>query len=232
MNGKDIFNIDCMEFMKGVEDNTFNLTVTDIPYGEINFIKKGKPRISNGLRKLNKGNADIETFNVIDFTNELCRVTSGSIYIFCGTKHIYDIRKTMIENGMSTRVIIWRKTNPSPMNGDKIWLSGVEFCVYGKFPKATFNLHCKNCVLDFPSGRSKVHPTEKPLKLIEQLILASSNPGDIVFDPCVGSGTTLIASFNLNRRFVGCELNKEYFDIAVSRLNSVMPSINNEEVAV
>ena len=218
-----------MEFMKGVEDKAFNITVTDIPYGEVNFISKDKPRKSNGLRKLDKGKADVETFDVIEFTNELCRVTSGSIYVFCGVKHIHDIRKTLIENGMSTRVIVWKKTNPSPMNGDKIWLSGVEFCVYGKFPKATFNLHCKNCVLEFPSGRSKIHPTEKPLKLIEQLILASSNPGDIVFDPCMGSGTTCIAALNLNRRFIGCELDKEYFDLITNRIQITMPYLFDEE---
>ena len=218
-----------MEYMTGVKDKFFNLTVTDIPYGEVNFVSKDVERKSNGLRKLNKGNADIETFNVIDFTKELCRVTSGSIYIFCGTKHIYDIRKTMIENKMSTRIIVWRKTNPSPMNGDKIWLSGAEFCVYGKFPKATFNLHCKNCVLDYPSGRSKVHPTEKPLRLIEELVMASSNPGDVVFDPCMGSGTTGVACINLNRQFVGCELNKEYYDIANNRLENVPLGLFVEE---
>lgn len=104
------------------------------------------------------------------------------------------------------------------MNGDKIWLSGIECCVFGKFPKATFNYHCVNTVFEFPCGRRKFHPTEKPVKLMEYIVGASSNEGDVVFDPCMGSGTTGVASLNLGRYFIGCELNKEYFDIANERL--------------
>ena len=104
------------------------------------------------------------------------------------------------------------------MNGDKIWLSGIECCVYGKFPKATFNEHCKNTVWKFPCGRSKVHPTEKPLKLFEYIISVSSNYNDIVFDPLMGSGTTGVACKNLNRDFIGIELDKNYYDIACKRI--------------
>ena len=78
-----------------------------------------------------------------------------AIYIYCGTEQVSNIRKLLVQNKMSTRLIILEKSNPSPMNGDKIWLSGIECCVYGKFPKATFNLHCKNTVLRYPCGRVK-----------------------------------------------------------------------------
>ena len=213
MNHVDIYNEDCMFFMRGVKDKSFNLTVTDIPYGEVN-------RKSNGLRNLDKGDADVETFPLETFLDEVCRVTSGSVYIFCGTEQVSDIRKRLIINGMSTRLCIWKKTNPSPMNGDKIWLSGIECCVYGKFPKATFNYHCVNTVFEFPCGRKKFHPTEKPVKLMEYIIGASSNEGDTVFDPCMGSGTTGVACLNLGREFVGCELSKEHFSVAEDRLDN------------
>ena len=143
------------------------------------------------------------------------------IYIYCGTEQVSNIRKLLVQNKLSTRLIIWEKSNPSPMNGDKIWLSGIECCVYGKFPKATFNLHCKNTVLRYPCGRSKIHPTQKPLKMFEDLILASSNEGDIILDPFIGSGTTALASINTRRNFIGIEKDEHYFNLANERIKSV-----------
>lgn len=209
----NLYNNDCMEVMKCTPPQSFTCTVTDIPYGEVN-------RKSNGLRNLDKKDADIETFNLEDFVNEVCRVTKGSAYIFCGTEQVSLIRKIMVKNGMSTRLCIWEKTNPSPMNGKVIWLSGIECCVYGKFSGATFNEHCKNTVFRFPTVRSKIHPTQKPVKLLEYLINTSTNEGDTVFDPCMGSGSTGEACKNLNRNFVGVELNREYFEKAKERIES------------
>lgn len=208
-----IYNMDCLEGMKKIEDKSIDMILTDIPYGEVN-------RKSNGLRNLDKGKADIVTFSLDDLVKEFCRVVKGSIYIFCGTEQVSSIRKLLVDNKMSTRLIIWKKTNPSPMNGDKIWLSGIECCVFGKLPKATFNLHCKNTVIEYPCGRNKIHPTQKPVKMFEDLICASSNSGDIILDPFIGSGTTAIACMNTNRKFIGFEKDKKYFDTCVGRVFS------------
>lgn len=205
---------DCMDFLPTIADNSVDITVTDIPYGEVN-------RKSSGLRNLDKGVADIADFSLKDLVRELCRVTKDSIYIFCGTEQVSDIRKIMVDNKLSTRLCIWEKTNPSPMNGDKLWLSGVECCVFGRFPKATFNEHCKNTVFRYPCGRNKLHPTQKPLELIERLVLASSNPGDIVLDPFMGSGTTGVAALRNQRKFIGIEKDAGYFDIAQKRIAKV-----------
>lgn len=165
-----LYNNDCLKIMKQFDDKSIELCVTDIPYGEVN-------RKSNGLRNLDKHKADEVTFSLSDFLSELNRIIFGSIYIFCGTGQVSEIRKTLIKYGFSTRLIIWEKTNPSPMNGQHIWLSGVECCVYGKRKGAVFNGHCNNTVLRFPCGRNKLHPTQKPLDLIKQLIEFSSNKG-------------------------------------------------------
>ena len=209
-----LLNTDCMKFLAERGSKSVDLVLTDIPYGEVN-------RKSNGLRNLDKGKADIVTFNLTELVDELCRVTKGSIYIFCGTEQVSEIRRRMVENKMSTRLCIWEKSNPSPMNGDKIWLSGIECCVYGKFPKATFNEHCKNTVFKFPCGRNKIHPTQKPIELFERFILASSNEGDIVLDPFMGSGTTGVACKNHNREFIGVEKDEKYFELAKERIASV-----------
>lgn len=206
-----LHNGDCVEYMKTMDKKSVDLLLTDIPYNEVN-------RKDNGLRSLDKGVADSASFDLDETLKQFMRVTKGSIYVFCGIEQVSHIKKTFRENGLSTRLVVWNKTNPSPMNGDKIWLSSVECCVYGKFPKATFNEHCKGSVLNFPSGRSKIHPTQKPLKLFEKIVEVSSNEGDVVFDPFMGSGTSGVAAKNLNRKFVGCEANDEYFNLAEDRI--------------
>lgn len=213
-NKMDLFCGDCMTYLKNVPNKSMTCTVTDIPYGEVN-------RKSNGLRNLDKKDADIVTFSLEDFVEEICRVTSGSIYIFCGIEQVSAIRSFLVKAGASTRLCIWEKTNPSPMNGKTIWLSGIECCVYGKFKGATFNEHCKNTVFRFPTVRGKIHPTQKPVALLQYLIETSTREGDTVFDPCMGSGTTGVAALKSNRNFVGVELNTEYFKEAKKRLEQV-----------
>lgn len=207
----ELLNMDCMKYLPQVKDKSIDLVVTDIPYGEVN-------RKSSGLRNLDKGIADVVNFAMPDLINELARVVNGSMYIFCGREQVSEICSLMTVNGMSTRLCIWEKTNPSPMNGTRLWLSGIECCVFGRFPKATFNEYCKNTVFRYPCGRSKVHPTEKPLKLIERLVLASSNEGDVVLDPFMGSGTTGVACRKNNRDFIGVELSEQYYQLARQRI--------------
>lgn len=138
-----LLNGDCLEVMKDIEDKSIDLVLTDIPYGKVN-------RESNGLRNLDKANADIVTFDLKELTKTLCDKIKGSIYMFCGTEQVSTIRATMIEKGLSTRLCIWEKTNPSPMNGQSIWLSGIECCVFGKKKNATFNEHCKKYSFQVP----------------------------------------------------------------------------------
>lgn len=143
---------------------------------------------------------------------------SGSAYVFCGTEQVSTLRGLFVGAGLTTRLGIWEKTNPSPMNGQRLWLSSVECCVFARKSKATFNEHCKSSVWRFATQHGKLHPTQKPLALMERLILASSNPGDTVLDNCMGSGTTGVACVNTGRNFIGIEKDPGYFAIAERRL--------------
>ena len=209
-----IYNEDCLEGMKRIADEAVDCVCTDIPYNEVN-------RADNGLRNLDKKSADIGLFDVAELTQTLCAKSKGSVYMFCGINQVSDIRRTMSECNLSTRLLIWEKTNPSPMNGDKIWLSGIECCVYGKKSGAVFNEFCKNTVFRYPSGDSNLHPTQKPLTLIRRLVLASTELGGVVLDPFIGSGTTAVAALMEKRHFIGFETNKEYFDIAQGRIDEI-----------
>lgn len=208
-----MFNADCLDIMSKMDDGAVDFTLTDIPYDAVN-------RDSNGLRNLDKGNADIITFDLDEFLKQVLRVTSNSICIFCGKEQFSQIYKFFADIGKGTvRPIIWEKTNPSPMNGQYIYLSGVEMGVwYKKQGAKTFNARCKNTVFHYPNGRSKLHPTEKNHALLEDLIKDNTNEGQTVFDPCCGSGSHCLVAKNLGRKYIGVELDEQYFDVAKGRL--------------
>ena len=211
-----IYNMDCIEGLKRIPNDFVDLVLTDIPYDGVN-------RESHGLRELDKGDADVITFDLKHLMNELVRVCKGSIYVFCGIGQISDIYKVFNDKGLSTRLLIWEKTNPSPMNGEHFWLSGIEPCVVGRKKNSTFNRMCKNSVFKFQSKKSDMteeieHPTTKPIKLFREFVEASSKENDIVLDVCMGSGTTAVACKQLNRRYIGFEISGEYCEIAHRRL--------------
>lgn len=206
---------DCLELMKSIPDHSVNLILCDLPYGEVS-------QKSSGLRKLDRGNADRCEMDLFEVASHFNRICTGSIYAFCGTEQISTLVFHFRSFGLTTRVGVWEKTNPSPMNGTRLWLSGLEFCVFARKPKATFNEHCKKALWKAPSGRSKVHPTEKPVSLMERLILASTNEWDVVLDNCMGSGTTGVACINTNRRFIGIEKDEKYFEIASNRIKEAL----------
>lgn len=220
MNNIKLYNGDCLEIMKNMENNSVNFTLTDIPYAEVSKNGEERAKYSGQLRKLDKELADELTFDLNMFLEEVYRVTNNQVCIFCGREQFSQIYSFFSTKKGTTRPIVWEKTNPSPMNGQLIYLSGVEFAVwFKKSGTKTFNAHCKNVVFRHPCGRSKLHPTEKNHGLLEELILDNSNEGDIIFDPCMGSGSHLFIANKLNRKGIGIELDENYFKIAENRIN-------------
>ena len=209
-----LFNKNCMDLFSLMGGGTVDLTLTDIPYDSVN-------RSSNGLRNLDKGKADILTFDLQNFLDELYRITKGTIIIFCGMNQVSEIFNYFDnyakQHKGTVRQLIWKKTNPSPMNGDYIYLSGIENAIWFKKKGAVFNAHCKSNVFEYPCGRSKNHPTEKNHNLLKDLILDNSNENQIIFDPCCGSGSHCLVAKENNRLFIGCELTTEYFNVAKNR---------------
>ena len=214
---------DCLELMKEIPNESINLILTDIPYDEVNNNKSciDRSKYSGQLRKYHKGKADEITFDLDDFMQECDRVCNGSMYIFCGLNQagrLIDYFKSERAKDYMARLCVWKKNNPTPSNGQHMWLSGTELCVFVKKRKTLFNQHCKSNVWEFNSGRSKIHPTQKPLELFEYLIKSSSKQGDVVLDMCAGSGTTAIASINTDRNWICIESDEKYFEIALKRI--------------
>ena len=123
------------------------------------------------------------------------------------------------------RFIEWIKTNPQPLNSSRNYLTNCrEIALLGvKGGKPTFNSKYDNAIYKYPlqGGKNRFHPTQKSLKLFKDLIQKHSKEGDLVLDTFLGSGTTAIDCKNTNRKCIGSELNKEYYDKIIRNLNII-----------
>lgn len=221
----NVYNKDCMEGMKEMPENSVDFTLTDIPYDFFKNLYTAQSRKKSkrgfGIRKIDKGIADKITFELKEFLENLLRITKGSICIFCGYEQFSEIYSFFISLKDGTvRPIVWNKDNPSPLNAKYVYLNGTEFAVWYRPPRAVFNSFCKKNVFSYPQGSSKDFPTQKNLKMFADLITDNSAPRDIIFDPCMGSGTTAIAALSCNRRFLGFEIDKKAYELIYKRLSN------------
>lgn len=199
-----------------------DLVVSDPPYAvmnkdEINRGKKMKPI----LRRIEWDEMDIyEWMGLMSgFMREMYRVCrkGATAYVFCAHEELGRLREIGQFNGWLYRMpVAVHHTNPAPKVHPYTFQSSIETCaMFTKEKGNTFNAEnggkCHN-FYEFPSpnGHDRVHATQKSLDLILQLVLMSSNPGDVVCDPFLGSGVTGEACRIANRRFLGGDNNFHY----------------------
>lgn len=140
----------------------------------------------------------------------------GTIIIFFDLWKISILRDIMERNKFKQiRLIEWIKTNPQPLNSKINYLTNCrEIALIGvKGSRPTFNSKYDNGIYYYPiqGGKNKIHPTQKSLRLFEELIRKHSNENDTILDTFLGSGTTALASKNMKRNFKGCEISAEYY---------------------
>jgi site-specific DNA-methyltransferase (adenine-specific)/modification methylase len=232
-----IYQMDCLDGLKEIEDKCINLTLTDPPYNV-----KLKSSISLTGRK-----AMYEDFNKMDWDKlnirelydsvfpHLDRITKsdGSVLMFCRLEWITYLIESANKNNFDVKAtIIWHKTNPMPQVRKRNYLSSTEAIVWvARWDKDKclfkFNFGTQNDMHNFFESpicmglERTEHPTQKPLDLIKKLLEIHSDRGDLILDPFIGSGTTAVACKLTGRRFIGFELEKEYIDIANRRLNNL-----------
>jgi len=227
-----IYNSDCLNILKNLPEKSIDLVLTDPPY---NISQKNK--IFRNYR--NGKQADISFdygewdygFDVLPVLEETKRILKdfGQWIIFCSEQQIGMYRKWLGENGHFKQIIIWEKTNPLPQFRKCAYRQATEIIMWAyknKPPKKEqhFNFlsqeEMKN-IFKIPicggNERTK-HPTQKPLKLVIELLKRHSFENDLVLDPFLGSGTTAVACKMLGRRFIGIEINEEYYNIAINRI--------------
>lgn len=224
-----LYQGDCLEVMKNIEDGSIDLVVTDPPY-EIATTGAGmyKQADKQYVKELN-GMRDGFSEEVLD---ELCRVMKKiNIYFFCSQKQIIPLLDYFVKKKKCNwNILSWHKTNPIPACGNK-YLTDTEFIlffrekgvkVYGSFDtKRTWYATPLN-----QSDKKKYgHPTVRPLSILENLVVNSSQEGEVVLDCFMGSGSTGVACLNTNRNFIGIELDEGYFKIAQNRIEEAANKI-------
>lgn len=217
-----IYNMDCLEGMKMIPDGSVDLVVTDPPYI---LETQGGGLYTQEDKQYVKELADIKDgFNeaVLD---ECCRVLKKiNIYLWCSQKQIIPYLDYFVKKrGCNWNLLSWHKSNPVPACGNK-YVTDTEFClffrekgvkIYGNFDtKATYFVH----PINIEDKELWGHPTIKPLPFFQRHIINSSNGGDTILDPFMGSGTTAVAAIREKRHFIGFELDKGYYDKACKRI--------------
>jgi len=270
----DCKNVDALEYLSTIPNNTIDLVLTDPPYiisretgmnthyknveynkkHNIEFIKteeewekyKTENNISSDEKKLNYmkygtiygkkycvktdyGSWDSDfTIEMLDnYISEFYKKLKkgGTIIIFFDLWKITLLKDLLEKHKFNQiRFIEWIKTNPQPLNSNVNYLTNCReiALVAVKGTKPTFNSKYDNGIYMYPlqGGKNRIHPTQKNLKLFEELILKHTNENDIVLDVFLGSGTTLFACKNTFRNFMGCELSSEYYDKIIQRIES------------
>lgn len=225
---RNIYNGDCLEFMKQVPDGFFDLILTDPPY----LLSNSKPGESK-LMSLNKYNSQkyvniVNGFDINNHLNEYKRILSKfNLFCFCSNKQISSIMTWGEKNNFYTTLLVWHKTNSAPFaNG--VWRSDLEFCIHIREKGAYFEggSELKQKITTLPTNPSEFgHPTEKPLKLIKKYLSIGAKQGMKIFDPFLGSGTTAIAAESLGLDWWGCELESDYVEIAQQRIKTIQPDM-------
>jgi len=209
-HGLRIYHGDCLEVMPALGEE-FDLCLTDIPY----LLSQR----DNGLRRLHYGEWDT-CGDPTTVLLECARCVAGTVVSFCHETQLSPLVNGLEDQGYSTRYWIWHKPNPTVMNGELLPLPSVELAVWGKRAGAYYGGHCRHNFSEWPvvPSNERYHPTQKPIGLMSELCELSCQPDGQVFDPFLGSGTTLVAAYRLGRRGVGIEISEEYCELAARRL--------------
>jgi site-specific DNA-methyltransferase (adenine-specific) len=228
-----IYNMDCLEGLKLIPDNSIDLVVTDPPY-EIETSGAGiyKQADKQYVKELNFMKDGFSK----EILDECCRVMKKiNIYIFCSQKQIIPLLDYFVrDKKCNWNIITWHKTNPVPACGNK-YLTDTEFVLFfrekGVKIRGEFKTKFTYYVTPLNQKDKKLygHPTVKPLNIVENFIINSSQEGDVVLDPFMGSGTTAVAAIRNNRQYIGFELSEEYCKIAAERIANIDDIPDEEE---
>lgn len=232
---------DCLELMKEIPSESIDLVVTDCPYhivsgGCTNIPRKDEPSgIFNRRSTFTRENAKsgkLFNENDIEFSQWLPEVyrllkNNSHCYIMINARNLKKLQTEAEKVGFKFQnIIIWNKGNVTP---NRYYLNAYEMILLLRKggARSINNMGTKN-ILDIKNIRGKkTHPTEKPVELNKIFVSNSSNENDIVLDCFMGTASVGIACKELNRRFIGIELDNNYFNIAKKRMEKAEE--NNEE---
>lgn len=232
-----IYNEDCLEGLKRIPDGSIDLCVTDPPY----WHKKSPGKPYSERRQCNTksafSNSDLYTYDgdmikgMSDFDDKCIyafmkalepKMKIMNAYIFCSETQVPYYAMWAERNGYMFSILVWEK--PLSIINKNRFSQNLEYIVrvydYGTALNRLDRNELYNRVKKARpvDGADKIHLTQKPVSIIEEFLLVSSNEGDLILDPFMGSGTTAVACGRLNRNYIGFEINKDFYEKAVQRV--------------
>ena len=216
-----LFNDDCIKIMGLMENNSINCIITDPPYiinYSTNYRKDKTHKFCNTI-----ANDDNIEF-IRQYISQCYRILkdNSALFMFCTATKLDSFLPLIKKYNFNIKnIIIWVKNN---------WTAGDLQAGLGKQYECIILAHKGRCIrkndyrysdvwnFNRVSGKDLVHQNQKPVDLLKRCLELYTVDNDIVFDGCMGSGSTGIACKDMNRNFIGCEIDKEYFDIAKRRI--------------
>lgn len=205
-------NQDCFDLFKSIDDKSIDLVLTDPPFG-MSF---------QSSRRKTKHEKILNDDNLLwlpEWCEKIKRIVKDDshLYIFCSW-HKVEVFKIELEKYFKIKnILIWEKNNhgSGDLHGD--YAPQYEMCIFINNGKDLNNGRHSN-IIKAKRTNNELHPTQKPVNLMEFFIQKSTKQNDLVLDTFGGSFSTAIACHNTGRRFIGCEINKEYFENALDRI--------------
>ncbi|MBP5560495.1 MAG: site-specific DNA-methyltransferase [Muribaculaceae bacterium] len=234
---------DSRNILKKIPDNSIDFIFTDPPYnlgqhstGNIPLV--GRTPMNNDVAKW-----DMIDFDPEEWAEDFIRILKpkGNLFIFTSYNKIGDWYGCLDHRFDTTNFMIWHKTNPAPKIYKAGFLNSCEMIFTCWNKGHTWNFISQREMHNFIESpicmkperlSAPKHPTQKPLSVLKKIITIASNEGDIVLDPFMGVGSTGVAALELGRRFIGIELEHEYFNAAKQRLNQGVPKSFDYNVAM
>lgn len=214
-----LYHGDSREVMAGMGDKSVSAVITDPPYSEN----------THKMAKSNKGKGHgVKAIEFAAFTDddlfrmlaECGRVTQRWVVANLDYKHAFKIDADPLPNFRVLRIGVWMKTNPMPQISADRPGTGWEAIAYmhREDTKPSWNAGGKHGNYILPTAQGEEHPTSKPLAMVSDWVHRFTNPGDTIFDPFAGSGTTLRAAADNGRKAIGVEIDERYCEVIARRM--------------
>lgn len=231
-----IHNKDVLELMKTMDDESIDLIVTDPPY---KVTARGNAGNSGGMMqdklsmqgKIFKHN-DIKPSEYIP---EFYRLLKDGSHCYIMTNHVnlHEMLNVAKESGFHfIKSLVWNKGNKIM---GQYYMSQFEYILFFRKGRGKKINKCGTAdILEIPNKKTKgedgknIHDTEKPVELMKVLIENSSNIDEVVFEPFMGVGSTIMACIELDRKYIGCEIDEKYYNIAKNRIENTINNVSNE----
>lgn len=230
---------DSKEILKRIPDNSIDFILTDPPYNlgqhsTGNIPLPGRSAMNNDVAEW-----DMVDLNPEDWAEDFIRILkpTGNLFIFTSYNQLGRWYNCLDHRFDTSNFMVWHKTNPAPKIFKAGFLNSCEMIFTCWNKKHTWNFISQKemhnfikspiCMRPERLGNPK-HPAQKPVAILKKMIEIATNKNDIIFDPFMGVGSTGVAAIELERRFIGIELNEEYFDAANDRINMALNKKNSE----